>query len=396
MRVLILCNKVPYPANDGSSIAIRSMVEGLRQNGLFVCLMALNTLKHFKTKKEIKASAPPDILFESYNVNTNISAFGVLKNLVDGSPYHVSRFQQKNFKKALSDRLRMESFDVIQLEGLSMAVYLPLIRKTSRAKVVLRAHNIEHQIWERHIAAESSFLKKKYLKIQVKRLCTFETNTLKNTDANLFITADDLQNAKKLGVKNRSAAIPCGLNINEYAVNQKTTSFDICHLASFDWLPNTQGIEWFMEKVWPLVIQKRPNTSFALGGRHQPKSFLNFKERGVQLFSKVENSKTFIKKGKVVIVPLLAGSGMRIKLIENMALGCCLVSTSIGAEGINLEHGKEILLSDKPEDFANAIVYLLENEEERLKLQKAARLKIEDEYSNLSLGKQTKSFYQKL
>lgn len=400
MKILLLSNKVPYPAKDGSSIAIKSMAEGLLANNAKVHLLSLNTRKHFRDEKDFKDLLPNDLVFEKVDVNTDISAWGAFVNLISGKAYHVSRFLQKDFSKRLKELLLSNHFDIIQLEGLSLAVYLPLIRKYSKASVVLRAHNIEYRIWQRHSSHESSFWKRFYLQLQSKRLQKFEKKSFKEVDAALFITKQDQSTFRKWGGQTLSLVAPCGLNLKTYkpltSEEAEEAEFDLVHLASLDWLPNEQGALWFLEKVWPLVLEARPKTRLALGGRHMSKSIIEKASDLVWLYPEVKDAKEFLNKGKVAIVPLLAGSGMRIKLLEYLAWGMAIISTSIGAEGIEIKNEKEMLLADDAESFAAGVVYLLDDKEGRETMQRAARRFFEMNFDNTKLGKEILQFYATL
>ncbi|WP_041627421.1 glycosyltransferase family 4 protein [Owenweeksia hongkongensis] len=399
MKVLVLSNKVPYPANDGSSIAMSSIIDALLKNKAEVTLLSINTKKHFKSDEATAAQLPTRLDFHKVYHNTSITPWGALANLFSGKAYHVSRFYFSAFAKKLVLLLRQNSFDIIQIEGLSMAVYIELIRKYCQAKIVLRAHNVEHIIWDRHLENESSSLRSKYLKIQNSRLAKFEIQSLKSVDAIVPITEEDKQLLLPWISKSKPIqSLPCGIDIEAKDTCSKasTQTADIAYLASFDWMPNVQGIEWFMQKVWPLVQELRPDTTFHLGGRHMPSSFQKWEKRGVSLFQDVADMRKFICSARIVIVPLLAGSGMRIKVIENMALGKCQVSTTIGAEGVNIENGKDIILTDSPEDFARAISNLLHDDELRTFVETQARKTIETSYSNRQLGKNLIKFYQSL
>jgi len=397
VKILLLSNKVPFPANDGSSIAIRSMIDALSLNGASVSLLSLNTKKHYRSPKEIQKEIPPGLDFEAIDVDTDVKVIGAALNLINGQPYHVSRFMQKKMQKALKAKLAEKTFDIIQLEGLSMAVYLPLIRKYCKSAVIMRAHNIEHLIWERHTDNEPNKLKKKYLEIQSARLKKFEMKQLGLMDAQVFITEADRTIYRNWGVKQISTSIPCGLNPADYNSARPTEyRYDVAHLASLDWLPNQQGLEWLLEQVWPLVLEARPESRIAIGGRHMPKKMFQHANDNLWLFAEVDDAQRFIKAAKIAIIPLLAGSGMRIKLIEYMAMGQACVSTIIGAEGINIEANKEILLADEAEAFAAAIILLLDNETERENIAQAARKKFEDEYANVNLGAKLLTFYQTL
>jgi glycosyltransferase involved in cell wall biosynthesis len=397
VKILLLSNKVPFPANDGSTIAIRSMIDAMLLNGVSLTVLSLNTKKHHRSTADIKENCPANLDFTSVDVDTDLKIGSAFLNLLNGQPYHVSRFKQMKMEKILKAKLKEINFDIIQLEGLSMAVYLPLIRKYSQASVLMRAHNIEHQIWQRHTDNESKKLKKKYLEIQTARLKKFEIEKLEQMDAQIFISDADRNIYRKWGGKRISCSISCGLNPEEYVQSSATeVRYDIAHLASLDWLPNQQGLQWFLDKVWPLVLEARPETRIAIGGRHMPKKIYQHANDRLWVFSEVDNIQRFIKSAKIAIIPLLAGSGMRIKLIEYMAMGQACVSTEIGAEGISLEANKEVFLANDPEGFASAIILLLDNEEERISVGTAARAKFIHEYSNAHLGSKLIKFYQTL
>lgn len=395
MKVLVLSNKVAYPAYDGSSIAIRSSVEALRSQGAAVSLYSLNTEKHRQSEAAIAAASPPALDHQTFAVSTRPSWPSALRNLWQEESYFVSRFRQKILGEALVQRLSSEDFDWIQLEGLSMATYLPLLRKHSQARIALRAHNIEHQIWQRHCEHLRPGPQRSYLALQSRRLEKFEKQSLEACDALLFITNEDQAQYRAWGGQQPSMVLPCGIEPAEYPpIDNRQTDYQLVHLASMDWLPNQQGIEWFVEQVWPLIRAEAPGCRFALGGRHQPARWRTWTAQGIDLFPAVDSAADFVARGQLMVIPLLAGSGMRIKILENMARGLAMVSTPVGAEGIDLKTGEEILLAEKPAAFAQACLRLLRNQAEAQAMGRAARAKALQRYSNSILGAALVSFYQ--
>ncbi len=395
MNILLLTNKVPYPANDGSSIAMASMVDGFLKNKAAVTLLSLNTRKHFKSEDAISAEIPENLNFHKVDVNTNVNPVGAAVNLISGQPYHVSRFYQKEYAAKLKTILKAQQFDVIQIEGLSMAVYYDVIKSLSRAPIVLRAHNIEHQIWDRHISNQTDFFQKTYLKIQVKRLKKFEVETLGKMDAVVAITDEDEIGIQKFSPKLKTISIPCGIDLEKTKLCPSTSfKSDIGYLASFDWRPNVQGVEWFLNSVWPILKKARPEITFRLGGRHMPNHFLNLQEEGISVHPDVPDMAEFVCGSRVSVIPLLAGSGMRIKIIENMALGKCQVSTTIGAEGVQVKNEQDILIGNTPEEFAQQILTALSDQNKIDTIGAAARKTIEQNYGNEALGKRLLNFYE--
>ncbi len=392
----MLTNKVPYPANDGSSIAMASMIDGFLKNEASLTVLSLNTRKHFKDGASIAAEMPADLDLHKIEVNTDINPMGAAINLVSGQPYHVSRFFQKGYAARLKSILESQKFDIIQIEGLSMAVYLDMIRSITKAPVVLRAHNVEYQIWERHISNQTDIFQKAYLKIQVKRLKRFEQDIFARMDAVVAITEEDEKAIKKMVPELKTVSIPCGIDLEKIKPrpHQSTYKSDLCYLASFDWMPNVQGVDWFVNSVWPILKKSRPDITFRLGGRHMPGYFQQFTRQGISVHPDVPNMAEFVCGSRIAVIPLLAGSGMRIKIIENMALGKCQVSTSIGAEGVRVNNGHDILLADSPEDFAQRILEALNEEDKTEEIGVNARKNIENNYGNKALGRQLLNFYR--
>jgi glycosyltransferase involved in cell wall biosynthesis len=395
VKVLLLANKVPYPPFDGSSLAIRSMVEAYRQNEVAVRLLVLNTNKHHRDPATVRQSTPPGVEIDLLPVRTQPTALGALLNLAGPLPYHVSRFYQPVLKRALRALLKVETFDYIQLEGLAMAPYAAYIRRYSQAPVLLRAHNIEHHIWERHQAHEKNRLRRLYLQLENTRLRRYEKKQLQAMDGLLFIAAPDRDWYLKQGGQQPAEVFPCGTDAPQPDQEQPTPQYDITYLASLDWLPNQQGMQWFMEKVWPRIQDLRPGTTMALAGQRMPDHLRRWQSSRFHVIGAVEDGPGFIREGALTVVPLLAGSGMRVKLIENLAIGQPMVVTPQAAEGLPLENGQQLLIEQAPEAFARATVQLLEQPAKASALGQTGKNWVLRHYQHAQIGKRLLDFLQK-
>lgn len=372
-----------------------SMINALLTNKVEVDVLCFNTVKHYHTEEEIVKHSPKGLDLQHVYLDNRVRPFPALLNLFTSSAFHVSRFKQSAFQRLLLQQLGEQSYDLIQLEGLSMAVYLPLIRKNSNARIVLRAHNVESIIWQRHLQVEKNPLLRNYLRLQNRRLAKFEKKTAYEVDAIVCITEEDLREFSLLQPGKVALSIPCGVNLEDYPqCSQKEKLYDLVYIASFDWLPNRQGIKWFLSDVWPKVLNQRPETTFRLGGRHMPQDIIDRESSQLKVEPVVDDMKAFICSGKLAVVPLLAGSGMRIKILENMALGLCQVTTDIGAEGIKLTNGEDIILANDPAEMADKIIALLDNPERSAAIGISARKNAGENYANKSLGKQLVEFYE--
>lgn len=397
MRILQISNKAPYPPNDGSSIAITTLAEGIADCGAELHLLSINTKKHFKPDNEIPSEFKNKTNYQSIYKNTDTTLLGALFNLFTSQSYFVSRFYFKEFENKLIDILTKHEFDIIQIEGVFMATYIPIIKQYSKAKIALRSHNLEHQIWERHLSAEKNSLKKIYLTLQNKRLKKFEIDAFNQVDAIVTITDDDKKNITSLC--NHKAIYTCltGLNLNQYpiaeTVKYPNTFF---HFASMDWLPNIEAVDWLLEKVWPLVIKNEPAAKLIIAGRGMPQKFKKINQANVLIIEDVKNSKDFYHCYDMMLVPLWSGSGLRIKLVEGLAYGKPIVTTSIGAEGINYTNNKNILIADNETLFAEAMLVLFRDNVLKFNLQNQARLLAQNSFDYKLLAKNLVEFYKTL
>ncbi len=357
IKVLQICNKAPYPANDGSSIAIYNMAKGLMQNDVELHLLTINTKKHFKEDGAVPLDFKTRSHYRSVYRDTDTSAIGALMNLLSSDSYFVSRFYFKEFEEILIAKLKQTSFDVIQLEGLFMGVYLDAIRKNTKAKVVLRAHNVEYLIWERHIANEKNSIKRFYLKLQNKRLKKFEETVFEKVDAIAAITDADKVIIEKMNKKANVFTCITGVDLQDYELKKdvKKQENTLFYFGSMDWLPNQEAVEWFIANCWNDVLKLHPNCKFIIAGRNMPPKFKNINLPNVQCIENVSDNVEFYSKYDLMLVPLLSGSGLRIKIIEGLSFGKAIVSTSIGAEGIPVANGKELILADGKDAFIKAI-----------------------------------------
>lgn len=397
-KVLQICNKAPYPANDGSSIAIYNMAKGFIANDIPLHLLTINTKKHFKSDREVPEDFKKQTHYTSVYRNTNTSTFGAVFNLFSRDSYFVSRFYFKDFETKLIEILKNNHFDIIQLEGLFMAVYTDCIKKYSKAKIVLRAHNIEHFIWRRHIVIEKFSLKKFYLTIQNKRLKRFEMKVLSQVDAVVPITGTDEEEFKKLGFKKPIFTCITGVDVTGYQskLNLSEKAKTIFYFGSMDWLPNQEAATWFLNNCWDTIHKTIPEAKLIIAGRGMPLEFFHITRPNVVIVENVENGKAFFQQHQIMIVPLWSGSGLRIKIIEGMAYGKAIVSTSIGAEGIGYTNGKNIRIADSAEEFSKAVIHLLTDNNARQELEQNAAIFARSEFDNLKVVSKLVQFYNQL
>lgn len=357
MKILQLCKKFPYPLKDGESIANTYMSKALNELGNEITLLAMNTVKHFFDLKTLPADFDHYEAIHTVKLDNRVKPFDAFLNLFNTDSYHVSRFVSKEYNQKLIELLKETDFDIIQLETLYLTPYVDTIRKHSKAKIVMRSHNVEHEIWERMTENTTLFPKKKYLQYLTKQLKQYEIAHLNSYDTIVAITQRDLDYFKKLGFNKKGLVAPIGLGMSKYFpdYNSFQQPLSLSFIGSLDWMPNIEGLEWFLNNVMPRVNKRFPNLKLHIAGRNMPASLLNYKSETVVIHGEVESSTEFLNQHSVMIVPLLSGSGMRAKILEAMALGKVSLTTSIGVEGIKATADKEILLANTADEFIQGI-----------------------------------------
>ena len=397
MKILQISNKAPYPPNDGSSVAVYNIAKGFIDNGADLNLITINTKKHYKSYNLVPEEFRQKSNYKSIYKDTGVSFIGLILNLFSSESYFVSRFFFKEFESELVKCLINNQFDIIHIEGIFMAPYIPIIKKYSNAKIAIRTHNAEHIIWERHIKNESNFIKKIYLQLQNKRLKKTEIDFLNKADAIVTITESDKQIFTKSGINKKYFVSPTGIDLKRYIIDNTLEKKNIFfHLGSMDWLPNIEGVNWFIEEVYLRFFQNNNDVVFRLAGRFMPENMFKLSSANLDIQGAIEDNIHFYNQCEVMLVPLRSGSGMRIKIIEGMAMGKVIISTSIGAEGIPISHMENIIIADTPNEFADAITLVCNNEPLKQKIKKNARMFIQNNYDNTILTEQLIKFYNSI
>jgi len=434
MQILQLCKKFPYPLKDGESVAVTYLSKALHDLGCQLDLLAMNTTKHYTRPEDIPAD------YDHYNeivlsdLDNRIKAKDALFNLFTKESYHVVRYISGNYTEKLIQLLSKKKYDIIQLETLYLAPYVPVIRAHSDARIAMRSHNVESEIWQRIAQNTPRGLKKWYVNLLANRLQKFELDHLNDYDMMVAITERDLQQFRKMGCTIAGHTTPIGLDMREYvgdesnavyppapseggdfslreklstsvspplegvggwttqSTNQKSLSLSF--IGSLDWMPNLEGLTWFLENVWEKVIEKYPNITLHIAGRNTPHWLQKKAIKGVIIHGEVEDAREFITAHPIMIVPLLSGSGMRVKILESMALSRVTIATTLGLEGIDAEAGKEVLIADIADDFVQQIGFCMENENALAQLGARARTFIEEHFDNKKIAARLLEFYR--
>lgn len=396
MNILILCNKSPFPPSEGGPMAMNSIVTGLLEAGHHVKVMAFNSEKYHVNLEDIPSGYREKTRIEFVDINLRINKIKAFKNLFSDESYHVQRFISQAFTDRLTEVLSKEKFDIVQLEMIYMSPYIDTIRAHSDAKIVLRTHNVEHQIWER-MAKKVVFLPKKlYIKHLARTLKNYELSVIDKVDGIAAITYKDAAFFRGI-TATPVIDVPFGVDVQKfipkYEVNEKPSFY---HIGSMNWRPNEEAIKWFMTEIWDKINERIPEARLYLAGRNMPKWIRKLKKKGITVIGEVPDAQEFVKQHDVAVVPLLSGSGIRIKIIESMALGKAVITTIVGAEGIQYTEYEDIIIAESVPKMVEAVCRMYNHPEEAEQIGRKARKLVEELYDNKKIINRLLIFYDEI
>ncbi len=396
LKILVLLNRVPYPLNDGGAIGAYNFVKGYAGAGCEVTILTMNTARHYVESEKVKEVLGAFGKGRAVYVDNRIKPLGALRNLFTGGSYIIERFVSSEYTDVLTQLLTKNRYDVVHMDGIPPAAYINTIRQHSTAKVSMRAHNVEYMIWKRIAEKESNPFKKLYLRIQSKRLEKFEKQAWAKCDVVMAISKEDEDTILHDVPNAKTVVVPAGMDILPKLSNANFNPLDLCFIGAMDWMPNIQGMEWFVGEVLPVLAAKFPTITVTVAGKKTPDSFMALESENLLPVGEVPDAKDFMLQHGLMIVPIVSGSGIRIKILEGMALGKAILATTIAAEGLGLTNGENILIADTPEQFATQLQRCMSDAALVKKIGVSAHRFAYDNYRNTSIFNKLIAHYKQL
>lgn len=294
-----------------------------------------------------------------------------LRRLAWRAPYAVSKFTAPQVRQLLDDWIPQRRFDVAVCDFLSSTLNFPENLATPTA---LFQHNVETVLWKRKAEFEVKWLDRSVSRIEYAKMCRFEPQQARRFHHVIAVSEADREAMSSMVDRSHISVVPTGVDLSKYRYdpNVRPAGPLVVFTGSMDWEANIDGVEFFCKEIWPLVLQKVPDARFRIVGRDPHARVNRLASDSVEVTGTVPSIVDHLREAAVFVVPLRIGGGTRIKIYEGMAMGKATVSTTVGAEGLDVQHGRDILLEDMPATFADAIVTFLQDEGVRRRYEAAA------------------------
>jgi sugar transferase (PEP-CTERM/EpsH1 system associated) len=295
-------------------------------------------------------------------------------------PYSITKYSHPEVAQHLREVLAERKYDAILCDFLTAAAITPFDRSIP---VVIFTHNVEAMIWKRHWEVAVNPVYRYIFWREYRKMRAAEQNFLQQSTHVLTVSENDASEFSRYISQNKITTIPTGVDTEYFKpIDVAEEDYNIVFTGSMDWMPNEDGILYFVDAILPLIRKKHAQTKLWVVGRKPGSKIRALAESdpGIRVTGRVEDIRPFIAKSVVYVVPLRVGGGTRLKIFEAMAMGKAVVSTTIGAEGLPVTNDSDIILADEPQDFANAVCRLLGVPDERARIGNAARQLVEMKY----------------
>jgi glycosyltransferase involved in cell wall biosynthesis len=405
MRILFLTQIIPYPPNAGPRVKTWHVLRYLHERGHDVTLASYvrDEERPYVTKLNEVCTAVHTIPI----TRSRVADVGYwLQSHLSGRPFLIERDDLAGMRHLVQRLLAEQEFDVVHADQLTMTQFALDAKEGGGQKrpfIIFDAHNATWSIWERMRQNAPWFLKPVY-QLEENRIKRYEGMLVQEFDHTMVVIDPDrdlllagVENQDRAALNGRISSIPIAVDAEVLQpITRQPGSRNILTLGTLSYPPNADGIRWFLQEVFPLVQQQVPGVTLTVIGKNPPADFVQLAEQSggaIVVTGYVDDLTPFMAAAALMVVPVRAGSGMRVRLLEAFARAMPTVTTTIGLEGINAEADKEILLADDPQSFAAATVQLLNNPELQEKLARNGRHLAEARYDWRAVLKQMDAVY---
>jgi polysaccharide biosynthesis protein PslH len=389
MRLLYVATNVPTPPNNGQAIRSLSLIKALATSGHNLDFLSLARTRVESIEPLANYCSKVDLIEQlSTNLSTDGNYLRRVLCAMQFKSYSLERFRSEPMRERIADKLTHQDYDAIFCDGIYALVNMP----PTKVPILLNCHNVEYVIIERYKSIEPSLLKRIYAAIESSLLKKEETKALERVELAMACSSVDQEMLKKMCPGLKVFVVPNVVDtdaiVPESGQAPDAPAPILLFQGGMDWFPNRDAVSYFARQVLPLVQAEYPSVRFVVAGRNPPAEFII----ELQNFSSTEFTGTvtdmgpYLRMATVIVVPLRVGGGTRIKILEAGAAGKPIVSSSLGAEGLDFKDGDEILIANSPTDFAGAVTTLLRDPNRRRQVGNAACARVREHHSQRNLN----------
>jgi glycosyltransferase involved in cell wall biosynthesis len=396
MKILFLHKQILFPRDTGGKIRVLNLLKHLGRwhDVTYVCNLRPGEEALLPQMEELGLRMVP-VSGEAPRRGGAGFLAAAAANLLSPRPYTIDRNYDPRVRRKVAELVAAEDFDLVICDAVQMARH---VIGLELPPTVLFQHNVEAQILERHAQVSEGLLHRRYLFDQFRKMKSFEGGCGRHFDHVIAVSRQDERIFRERYGWNNVDAIDTAVDTDFFQPRPGQENPDrVMFLGSMDWMPNQDGVRFFADQVWPKVLDRHPSAVFHIVGRNPPASVQELARRqGIEVLGSVPDVRPHLAEAAVVTVPLLVGGGTRLKIYEAMAMAKPVVSTTIGAEGLPVEHGVHFLQTDAPQAMADAIVDLLQDSALRQRIGGAADDFVRENYGSESVSRQFESICRRV
>lgn len=373
MRILwVKANKI-LPAHSGGDIRSYQILRRLAWIHELVFLSYYDGKRDTEYEADLARQFPGSVCLCTGKRGLNSVGRGLdyLVRMATPVPYAVSRFESVRVQEMLNAWFEEKHFDVAVCDFLDAAANFP---SHLTIPTILFQHNVESEIWRRHATTERNLAKRLVYQVEFKKMLSYEQSAVRKFHHIIAVSEHDRHLMSEWTDSARITVVPTGVDLQQYRPGPVSGTVDLLVLfvGAMDWEPNVDAVEYFCRDIWPSIQAKVSAARFRIVGRNPHRRVQKLASSSVEVTGPVPSVVDHLRESAVVVVPLRVGGGTRLKIYEAMATGKAVVSTSVGAEGLDVHHGQDIVLADVPVAFAGAVTALLQDVELRRRYERAA------------------------
>ena len=381
MKILGITSRLPWPLTDGARIVMHQAVRGLASRGHTVHLVLME--EETSTAERLDTGDLEEFAtLHVYRYRPEPRALSAARTLLHRRPTTVLRKDFREVDALVDDLLEDQTFDVVYADQSHIAHYASRVAALHDLPYLFRSHNVEHEIWRRHLESTGASPMKVWLRSQYSKWERYEIEEMALADHVVAITERDAETIRQLLPTADVGTVPAAVDLERFVWTsaEEREENNLLLLGGMNWAPNRDAAIWFCNEIAPLVRRKMPEVTVTLVGSDPPRSELPESADWLSIEGYVDDILPYYGSTTVGVIPLRVGGGMRVKIVEMMSCGIPCVSTSIGAEGNDASSPEHYICADSATAIADAIVELLRSPEERSRLARAGREFVESAY----------------